>query len=160
MKDRPRYTIELQAECVEATTGPDGFQALLAVETGCSNPLVVKVRVPTATLQELDATAEGAGQALADLSVERTREAVLKALGRSVQGSAVSLDTSPRISHADRARMLAELVKTRNESMTTNAGPDWLDRMLESEFAAVYADGEQKGYRACLPALATQPSFG
>lgn len=57
------------------------------------------------------------------------------------------LKTQPRVPLEERAKNLAELAATKSAEMEANCGPDWLQHMIASELRAVYADGEQKGYR-------------
>lgn len=165
--DRPRYTIEIPVERVESQRGPDGFRATFAVETTPElPPLITEVHVPTLALEALDATSEGTDAALEDMCLEAVREDLVEAVGHYVKDQKSGpetlrdLGTGPRIPHSDRATLLAKLIAEDSERQARHGGPHWLAVMLESEFRAVYADGETKGWKACAESPPTKPGLG
>lgn len=149
--DRPRFPLEISAERVEESEGDFGYRATMAVETAEGlPPIVAHVSLSRAAYVELDGTIEGRRAAVDDLCTEAAERALRASAGLGAKDdprdTVRDLATDPRIGHQERAGILAELVRTKGAEMAKNHGPDWLVAMLASEFRAVYADGERKGY--------------
>lgn len=148
---RPLYTLHLEAERVESTYDrAEGFAATVAVplattEAPDRKPLRIDVRVPASMLASMgEAEIAEAIDSLCASAADREVRAVLSGEAPPTNVDLESL--APKVPHADRAEVFARMVVERRAELEAKHGEDWLRIMLESEFRAVYADGERKGY--------------
>lgn len=153
----PRYVIHLQAqveaERVDSTYDPvDGFRATIAVDLRTFDnrerkALLIPMHVSSSEMRGLKLS----GPALAEMIDTRCSKVahrhILDVLAGERLPAVAGGGKSPKVSHADRARVLAQTLASRRSELEASHGADWLRVMLESEFRAVYADGEAKGYR-------------
>lgn len=137
---RPRFAVELDAELVESDATPEGTRALVALETP-DGPFTVEIRVPPDVTDQVP-----------DVIREQVGFAVLVAVGEAARArrgppTIPAPLTDPRIPHADRAVALAAVLSNdaRRRRLDALHGPDWIRRLIESELAIVYADGERRG---------------
>ncbi len=163
---RPLLALEIPVERVDSSITDDGFRATLAVETAEGlPPIVSEVRVSREVLEALDGTVEGREAALQDLCLEEVQRDLLVAAGLHAKSlrspdTVRDLGTDPRISHEDRAKLFATMVREQGAELARLHGEDWLRILLESELRAVYADGERKGWAAHVSATPTTPGLG
>lgn len=147
---RLRFLVEIPVERVEVTLDAEGWRAKLAVEAVDDLPaLVAEVQLSREVYDEIPEEERAAtlDALCTEAAVREIRRAVGEAMRTRRDGPDTLRDlmTGPRIDHAERAQILATLVREKREEMERNCGPDWIETMLISEFRAVYTDGEQKG---------------
>lgn len=146
--------LHIDAQLVEACLHADGRRVFrYRVLTGEGRRPVIAEHVLEAGVFEAIAVEADSAEQAAALVVRGVRETVervvlemaARGVDHSERDTLRDLDTCPRIGHAERARILEELIAKRGPEMTRKIGADWIRVMIESELRAVYADGEQKG---------------
>ncbi len=153
--DRPLYTLHFWAERVDSSYSPrDGFRAVVALPLATldhpdRSAFTVNVHVPTEQMRTLGNPVDSEElardlDAICSAQADRKVRAVLA--GEEVPPLPAA-GLKPKVPHGERARAFADTLKAKRVELEAQHGDEWLRVMLESEFRAVYSDGERKGYR-------------